>query len=185
MFGERQSIAVVVAHCDDESLWAGGLLSRFGERCTVIACSIPRSDPVRAWKFFAACDVFGAKARLLPFTETDAARPLNSLEALDLDAFDCIVTHGAAGEYGHQQHRSLSAFVRGRWPDKTWGFGWRPDGRGALALYATRDEQERRLAALKCYDHVSPHDGGKPKWKALLDCYPVDLRVETHDPPDA
>lgn len=185
MFAEARSMAVVVAHPDDEVMWCGGLLARYGEKCTVICCSIPRSDPVRAWKFFDACDVFGAKTRLLPFTETDAAQPLQRLDALDLSGFDCVVTHGAAGEYGHQHHRSLSAYVRGRWSDKTWCFGWRPTGHGALSLYLTHREQERRLAALKCYDHVSPHDGGKPKWQALLDRYPVDLRVETHDPPGA
>ena len=185
MFDRTRSGALVVAHPDDETMWAGGLLARHGEKFTVICCSIPRSDPVRAYKFFAACDVFGARAILLPFTEAAPDEMLHGLGLLDLAAFDCVVTHNSVGEYGHPQHRTLSRFIRERWADKTFTFGWRPEGHGSIVLHLTADEQARRLAALKCYDHVSPNDNGKPKWQALLERYPVDLRVETHDAPSA
>ncbi len=185
MFHRVERGAVVVAHCDDETLWAGGLLARYGERFTVICCSIPRSDPIRAWKFFAACEVLNAKARLLPFEESAPTEPLWHLGELDLSAFDLIVTHNRDGEYGHAHHRQLHRFIGERWGVKTATFGYRPDGRGSEVLHLDSEEQVRKFAALRCYDHVSPNDHGKPKWQALLDRYQLDLRTETFDPPGA
>lgn len=179
IFDQVSNGVVVICHPDDEVMWAGGLLARYGERFTVICCSIPRSDPERAWKFFDACDVFGAKARLLPIVETE--KPLN-IAHVDLSGFDMVVTHNAAGEYGHHHHMALHQSLK---PLRPVTFGYRPDGRGSIALHLTADEQARRMAALQCYDHVSPHDSGKPKWQALLDRYAIDLRVETFNPPDA
>lgn len=183
MFETIQRGALVVAHPDDEVLWAGGLLARYGERITVICCSIPRSDPIRAWKFFDVCDVLGAKARLIPFVEALPGDALQNLGALDLSVFDLIVTHNDVGEYGHAHHRTLHRFVKERWGDKAATFGHRPGGHGTKVLYLTADEQALKLRALQCYDHISPNDGGKPKWQALLDRYAIDLRVETFDPP--
>lgn len=174
---------VVAAHPDDEVLWAGGLLARYAHKFTVICCSIPRADPIRAWKFFDACAVLGVSARLLPFVESAPSEPLQHLGALDLSDFDFVVTHNDAGEYGHPHHRHLSRFVRERWGAKTSTFGWRSDGRGTEVLHLTPHEQARKLEALRRYDHVSPHDGDKPKWKALLDRYAPDLSVETFDCP--
>src|SRR6185369_9909067 len=94
---------LVVAHPDDESLFFGGLLASEPGDWTVISCSIPRTDPIRAWKFFDACEVLGAKPRLLPFSETEF-----NISALELSSFDQIVTHNSAGEYGHPQHLQLN-----------------------------------------------------------------------------
>jgi LmbE family N-acetylglucosaminyl deacetylase len=182
IFNSVRRGAVVVAHPDDEVMWVGGLLARYGEAFTVICCSIPARDPVRAWKFFDACAVLGAAARLMPFQERPPA-PLDHLDLLDLSGFDLIVTHNAVGEYGHAHHVQLHRHIKKRWPDKTATFGWAPDSRGEVVLHLTADEQAKRLAALKCYDHVSPSDG-RPKWEALLDHYAIDLRIETHHAPD-
>src|SRR6266705_2571148 len=96
--------ALVVAHCDDESLWFGGLLAAEPGDWTIIACSIPRTDPIRAWKFFDACEVLGAKPRLLPFVESGPLELLGNTDRLDLAGFDQIVTHNVVGEYGHRHH---------------------------------------------------------------------------------
>ena len=182
MIDSVRRAAVVVAHCDDETLWAGGLLARYGERITVIACSIPRADPVRAYKFFDACAVFGAAARLLPFTETALDEPLAHLGVLDLSGFDMVVTHNRAGEYGHFHHKALHRFIMERWADRTACFGWQTDGRGEVVLHLTAEERVKKLAALKCYDHTSSMDA-KPKWQALIDRYSIDFRVETYHAP--
>jgi len=185
IFDAVRNGVVVACHPDDEVLWAGGMLARYADRFTVICCSIPRSDPIRAWKFFDVCDVLGVKARLLPFTESEPNEGLQHLGVLDLSGFDLIVTHNRVGEYGHAHHRQMNRFIWERWGTKTATFGYRPDGRGSIVLHLTADEQAKKQAALRCYDHVSPHDGGKPKWQALLDRYKPDLRVETFDPPGA
>lgn len=174
--------AVVVAHPDDECLFAAGLLIRYPERWTVFCCTIPRTDPIRALKFFDACEVLGARGVLFPFTEAEPRARLEHLDRLDLDGFDLVVTHNADGEYGHLHHRQIHSHIMERWPEKTACFGWKLGGHGRDVLHLRAGEQEQKLAALKCYDHTSPFDG-KPKWQALLDRYAIDLRIESHDPP--
>lgn len=172
--------ALVVAHPDDETLWFGGLLIAEPGDWTVICCSIPRTDPIRAYKFFAACEVLGAKGRLLPYVESDPSRPLPYLDVLDLSEFDEIVTHGPAAEYGHLHHVSLNRWLVERYPGKvlTGRYGMAP---GPKRIALTPDQFERKMQALRCYDHVSPTDG-KPKWQALVERYgkQFDLAVETY-----
>jgi LmbE family N-acetylglucosaminyl deacetylase len=144
---------MLTSHPDDETLFAGGLLARFAYiGWTVICCSIPRLDPLRAWRFFDACAVLGVQGRLFPVTERPPTEDLTGLEHIDLSAFDCIVTHGAAGEYGHRQHRQIHHFVVNNHSDKRIiGFGWRPGGQGTLELKLTAEETALKRAALDRY----------------------------------
>jgi LmbE family N-acetylglucosaminyl deacetylase len=183
--GVRNGV-IVVAHPDDETMWCGGLMARYPGRWTVICCSIPRMDPIRAYKFFAACESLGAKARLLPFKEAEPDRPLTHLAALDpLTEFDCIVTHNAVGEYGHVQHVGLHRFIADRSPPEGGlvmiGYGEAASS-DAERIVLSESEMARKLIALRCYDHISPSDG-KPKWRALLDRYGsmFDLSIETYE----
>ncbi len=175
---------IVVAHPDDETLWCGGLMIRYDEvRWTVICCSIPQADPVRAWKFFDACAALGASGRLLPYTESLPGQDLRALGELDLTGFDLVVTHNVQGEYGHPHHKGLHNFIIGRAICPVMTIGYRAGGIGKRKLDLTQEEREHKLAALKCYNHHSPTDGGKPKWQALLDRYgsQFDFGVETYD----
>lgn len=172
---------LVVAHPDDESIWFGGLLAAEPGNWTVICCSIPRTDPIRAWKFFDACEVLGAKPRLLPFIEAMPNEGLGNIDRLDLDGFDQIVTHNSVGEYGHKHHLGLNRALVSRYPDKvvTGGYGKSP---GAKRVVLNEHQLGVKMSALRCYDHTSPSDG-KPKWMALIDRYgpQFDLGVETYD----
>lgn len=169
--------AVVSAHPDDETIWAGGLIGSLPGCWTVICCSIPRTDPIRAWKFFDACDVLGANARLLPYVETPGD-PLKNLDQIVLSEFDVVVTHNAQGEYGHEHHKQVHRFVVGRRPD-CFTFGFR---RGGIRFPLKPEAQARKRSALKCYDHISPSDG-KAKWQALLERYgdAIEIDAETYD----
>jgi hypothetical protein len=180
MFDAVRSGVIVVAHCDDETLWCGGLMARHLFRWTVISCSIPRTDPIRAYKFFEACESLGAKARLLPFVEAEPHMKLGNLDRLDLSEFDVIVTHNRAGEYGHRHHVDVHEHITGHWPERTWCIGYGIN-RHDVAIDLTAGEQLRKREALRCYDHVSPTDG-KPKWEALIERYgkQFDLSVETY-----
>lgn len=110
--GQRN--AVVVAHPDDESLWCGGLLARYSKLTdfTVFCCSIPIHDPVRAFHFFDACKVLGVEGRILPFVEQTRLTGLSHISLLD---YDCVITHGPRGEYGHQHHKQVSEYCTIAW----------------------------------------------------------------------
>lgn len=114
----------------------------------------------------------------MPFAEGGPDVPLVSLAHLDLDGFDRIVTHGAAGEYGHKHHVQVHDFIVGGWPDRhivTTG--------GSRELRLNDAALDRKCRALRCYDHVLPYQGEPmPKWQALMRRYVesgfLDLAVE-------
>jgi LmbE family N-acetylglucosaminyl deacetylase len=177
---------VVTAHPDDEVLWAGGFLLRH-PGTTVICCSVPRRDSVRAWKFFDACERLGAKPRLIPATESDPDKPLGHLDVLDLSGYDRIITHNQFGEYGHLHHQNVHQYITKRYSNKTiWTFGYRPGFLGNIVINLTDEESERKLEALKAYNHIWPYlDRNIPKWEALLHRYieieGLDFNTETFD----
>lgn len=175
--------ALVVAHCDDEALWFGGLLIRHPGNWTVIACSIPRADPVRAYKFYDACDALGVKGRVLPVVEPLPNHGFYPMEVLpDLSGFDCIVTHGGAGEYGHPHHIALHMHIGKHYRGKTvvGRYGLTP---GAFVVSLLDDEWAQKQAAILKYDHTSPLDAGVSKGEALLSRYGrFNLRVESYAP---
>lgn len=173
--------ALVVAHPDDESLWFAGALIRHPGDWTIICCSIPRTDPARAWKFFASCEILGAKGQLLPFTEATPDRPLDNLALLDLEPFADVVTHNFMGEYGHQHHRSVHQHIAQRWGGRLLVTGFGLPGLPDTIVRLGNAEWDRKLAAIRCYDHTSPSDGCT-KSEALLARYGTqfDLRAEPY-----
>jgi LmbE family N-acetylglucosaminyl deacetylase len=161
--------ALVTAHPDDECLWFGGLLLRYPGEWTIICCSVPTRDPIRAYKFFNACDALGARGRLLPFHET-LERPLKHLESIEIESYDVIVTHGPKGEYGHPHHRQVHSFVRKRVSGPILCSAYNDQGDYAIELSAS--EWTSKLAALKLYDHEMHWLGHmRPTWEALIDEY--------------
>lgn len=151
---------MIVAHPDDETLWGGGLVLRYPGQWTVVACSTPMADPIRAEKFLVACERLGAAGRVLPQMETYSSHL--AIE-VDLAGYDVIVTHGAAGEYGHPHHVQVHQWVTARARCRVLTFG------GPHELVLTTAERAAKLHALKAYDHVLPYDGmPRPKWEALL-----------------
>ena len=154
--------AVVVAHPDDETMWGAGFI--MNNPCTVICCSVPRVDPIRAYNFFRACEVLGAKGRLMPFTESEPSQLLSL--SVDLSEFDRVVTHNSKGEYGHLHHLQVSRYVREHFDGEIIHFGYGMDGE------PIKYDKNLKLEALKCYDHMTRYRGElMPKWEALLDRY--------------
>ena len=173
-------MACVVAHPDDEVLWAGGLLQT--GNWTVICCSVPRTDPIRAYKFFECCDVLGVKGRLLPFSEGGPSIEFPHLVALeDLSEFDGVLTHNETGEYGHLHHRQVHRYVKDNFkgPIATFGFG-----RGEHFIKLTEEELNIKVDAIQKYNHLLPYEGHvMEKYKALIHRYmqDQDFGVESFD----
>jgi LmbE family N-acetylglucosaminyl deacetylase len=170
-----RSIAVA-AHPDDETLWWGGLILSQPGDWTIVCCSIPRTDPVRAWLFFEACERLGARGRLIPVHETGPSEMLQagSMSLLScLGDYDRIVTHGREGEYGHPHHVALSALIHGNWGDKEiWSRVPPQEQQFDVELCLEPGQADAKLHALKAYEHVLPYEG-RPmtKWEALLQRY--------------
>ena len=99
-------VAVVVAHPDDETLWAGGtLLMERGWNCRILGLC-RAGDPDRAPKFQKAITCFNSTGELYDCDDGPEQRPLAPMEMRQLInrwatgfTFDLVITHGPWGEY--------------------------------------------------------------------------------------
>ncbi len=123
--GEPRRIAVVVAHPDDETLWAGGLLLSHPEWSPFIVTLCRGSDPDRAPKFHNALRCLNANGRMGDLDDGPDQIPLPDMlvqEAIlslvpQLD-HDLILTHAPDGEYTrHRRHEEVSRAVLALWRD--------------------------------------------------------------------
>jgi LmbE family N-acetylglucosaminyl deacetylase len=111
--------AVIVAHPDDETLWAGGTMLMHADcRWTVITLC-RKSDPDRAPKFFEALRELNADGAMGDLDDGPEQNPLPNpevqdciLELLPSDRFDVVFTHGLRGEYTrHVRHEEVARAV--------------------------------------------------------------------------
>lgn len=112
--------AVIVAHPDDETLWAGGtILSRPGWQWFVVSLSRAH-DQDRAPKFFRALECLHARGTMGDMDDGPDQAPLHSphvrhliLSLLPTEKYDLVLTHGMKGEYTrHRRHEETSRAVR-------------------------------------------------------------------------
>ena len=116
-------VAVVVAHPDDETLWAGGTILSHPEWECFVACLCRASDPDRAPRFFRALRQLGASGNIAALDDPPDQNPLPSAEVqrevlrlLPESRFDLVLTHGPKGEYTrHRRHEEAGSAVRALW----------------------------------------------------------------------
>ncbi len=107
---------MVVAHPDDETIWASGLLQRKKNWNWTIASLCRASDSDRKPKFEKVCGLYNAESVIFdledtllgPLDNSDVQKLLAQFEKRD---FDFIFTHGENGEYGHIRHRDAHKAV--------------------------------------------------------------------------
>lgn len=171
----RKTAAIVVAHPDDETLWAGGLLLLHPEwNCRIITLC-RGSDYDRALRFYRVLSRYCAAGEMGDLDDGPAQMPLNPkmveatiLDLLDRQDFDILVTHGPRGEYStHRRHMEVSDAVTRLWCT----------GRlraEQLHLFAYTDDHRAHLP-LACADadlHVPlPADIWTEKHRIIRDLY--------------
>ena len=137
-------VAVVVAHPDDEILWAGGLLLSHPEWSLFIVSLCRGQDPDRAPRFKRTLSCLGAGGRMGNLDDAPEQSPLPAgqveeaiLALLPGHACDLLLTHGPRGEYTrHRRHEEVSRAMRSLWREghlqaaSLWEFAYE-DGGGA------------------------------------------------------
>ncbi len=119
----RKNVAIIVAHPDDETLWAGGTILSHPECGWFIVSLCRGKDPDRAPKFYKALKVLQARGVMGDLEDGPEQKPLSAIEVetaiLDLlpaKHFDMIISHSPAGEYTrHIRHEETGKAVINLW----------------------------------------------------------------------
>jgi LmbE family N-acetylglucosaminyl deacetylase len=148
---DNSKCAVIVAHPDDETLWAGGLMLMHPETKWTVVTICRGSDADRAPKFFKALEEFGAVGYMGDLDDGPEQNALDNgevqrtiMELLPLERFEVVITHGTAGEYTrHLRHEETAKAVMRLWDagkfdaGEVWSFAYE-DGRGEYLPRAER-----------------------------------------------
>ena len=116
-------VALIIAHPDDETLWAGGTILSHPSWNWFIVCLCRKSDKERAAKFSMALEVLGAEGIMGDLDDGPGQIPLdqNMLQRVITDLlprnnFDLLITHNPSGEYTrHIRHEDVSKAVIKLW----------------------------------------------------------------------
>jgi LmbE family N-acetylglucosaminyl deacetylase len=138
----RKKVAVIVAHPDDETLWAGGtILSHPGWSCFIL-CLSRAKDTERASGFYNALKVLKCEGVMGDIDDGPDQIPLNGSELelaisglLPPKQYDLMISHNPSGEYTrHIRHEEVSTAVIKLWhsgkitASELWTFAYE-DGR--------------------------------------------------------
>lgn len=141
----RKRTALLVAHPDDEVLWAGGTILMHPMWAPTVAVLCRASDPDRAPKFFEAVKRLGATGAMADLEDGPEQRPLaedlvaeTALSVLPDGSLDLLITHSPFGEYTrHLRHEET--------------------GRAALALWESRRVAAKQLWMFAYEDSEKRH----------------------------
>lgn len=141
-----RNAAVLVAHPDDETLWAGGTILQHPSWNWYIVTLCRASDPDRAPRFRRALRELGAAGAMGDLDDGPAQTPLEARELqqavlglVPQRPFDLLVTHDPAGEYTrHLRHEEASRTAIALWQggglqaSELWTFAYEDGGRQYL-----------------------------------------------------
>ena len=116
---------MIVAHPDDETLWAGGLILRHPSWDWFVGCLCRRDDEDRSPKFIATLKALHAEGAMGDLDDGPEQEPLPEAaveEAIlglwPARRFDLILSHNPTGEYTkHLRHQEVSQAVIKLWHD--------------------------------------------------------------------
>lgn len=182
MDNETKTVAVIVAHPDDETLWAGGTILSNPQHYFVV-CLCRKSDPDRAPKFEKALLALGCAGAMGDLNDGPEQVPLSpaELEKTISDLlpmhFDRIITHSLFGEYTrHRRHEETGAAVLRLWEqeqlnaDELWFFSYEDGGKAYLPVADERQASVFTLPAsiwkLKYEIITNIYGFNKDSWEA-------------------
>jgi len=143
---------VIIAHPDDEVLWAGGTILMHPETQWTVAALCRRSDPDRAPRFRQILGALGAAGDLGDIDDGPGQKPLSASDVQDAvlalvgrgDA-ELILTHSTSGEYTrHRRHEETGTAVLALWDAgrirsrEIWSFAYR-DAEGRQTVGAVKE----------------------------------------------
>lgn len=181
---EAVEAAVIVAHPDDETLWAGGvILSRPGWGWTIVTLC-RKSDRDRAPKFARVLERLGATGGMADMDDGPDQTPLSIdevkrtvLALLPERRYDVIVTHSPFGEYTrHRRHEEVSEAVTSLWRvgelecRELWLFAYDDDGRrrppAAIERADVRCDLDRETYRIKRDIMINLYGFATDSWEA-------------------
>jgi LmbE family N-acetylglucosaminyl deacetylase len=120
---KSRTVAVIVAHPDDETLWAGGTILRHPSWNWHIISLCRANDPDRAPKFQKVLAFLGAEGAMGDLDDGPDQDPLPEktvqdwiLKLLPDMRFNLVLTHDPSGEYTrHLRHEETSRAVISLW----------------------------------------------------------------------
>lgn len=150
--------AVVVAHPDDETLWAGGYILDHPEWDWRIVTLCRAADPDRAPRYHRCLDALGATGTMADLDDGPDQDPLDPAlvqdtitNLLEPTRYGLILTHGPLGEYTrHRRHEECCRAVVALWQAglldaaKLMMFAFEDGGRAYLPR--VRDDADTRHA---------------------------------------
>lgn len=133
-----RTVAIIVAHPDDEILWAGGIILNNPQWKYFITSLCRKNDEDRSSKFYKVIKILNAQGIMGNLDDEPEQKPLHAIEVeqkiLDLlpnKHFDLIITHSPFGEYTkHLRHEEAGKAVIMLWnkgkiaTNKLWTFAY-------------------------------------------------------------
>ena len=170
--------ALIVAHPDDETLWAGGTVLSHSDWHWTIVSLCRSSDKDRAPKFNRAVEQLGAVGQIGDLDDGPEQSPLSEIDVhqmvlslLPNVKFDLVVTHSPHGEYTrHRRHEEAGVAVALLWErgqikaKEVWMFAYADGGMGG---------KEDLPKAIKTAHLISylPEDVWRKKYQIITDTY--------------
>jgi len=173
-----KTVAVIVAHPDDETLWAGGTILNNPDWLCFVICLSHKSNIERAAKFTEALKALGAHGMMGDLDDGPEQKPLSDNEVQETILqlmpplhFDLIISHSINGEYTrHRRHEEVGRAVIKLWctgrltADQLWAFAYE-DGHRAYHPITIEDAS--------IYNSLPP-DIWENKYSIITDIYDFD-----------
>jgi LmbE family N-acetylglucosaminyl deacetylase len=154
-----KNVAVIVAHPDDETLWAGGTILSHPSWKVLIVCLCRGKDEDRSPKFHEALKILKSEGVIGDMDDGPEQRPLDRyevektiLDLLPVNHFDLIITHNPKGEYTrHVRHEETGSAVIRLWndgkisTDELWSFAYTDDNKKHYPVAIENSSRYREL----------------------------------------